>query len=101
MILGGAMSEESDEIRKFYCANCMNCKVLKGEASDGQKIQKVRCAAGHWKKKLGGEKYYNFASVLRRTQSGCPDYEATGEPKPLIKRLKKTMPTKDETYISD
>ena len=95
------MSEESDKTNKFYCANCANCKIFVGTVSDGKKIQKVRCAAGHWKKASGGEKFYNYANVLKRTQTECTDYDAIGDSRPFIRKLKKTIPSKENTYISD
>ncbi|WGK69685.1 hypothetical protein P0082_02135 [Candidatus Haliotispira prima] len=95
------MSEESGKTGKTYCANCINCKLVKALTDDGVSIQKVRCDAGHWKKKLGEEKLYRYATVARRTMRLCPDYDEMGEPKAFMKELKKTLPSKDDAYTVD
>ena len=84
------MPEDREKTGKIYCANCKNCKVLLLAASDGESKRRVRCAAGHWKKKLGGEKMYAVKNVLNRVPpiNPCPDYDEMGETKPYVKELR-------------
>ena len=95
------MSEESGKTDKIFCANCIHCKLVRASTDDGQVTHKVRCDAGHWKKKLGEEKLYKYATVMRRAMINCPDYDEMGEPRAFMKELKKTLPSKDETYTVD
>ena len=84
---------------KIYCANCVNCKLVRSPAgSSGQYQLRVRCAAGKWRKKLGEEKIYKYFTVARRSLDECDAYEPMGDPKEYIKELKKTLPIKDEVY---
>ena len=87
--------------KKMYCANCKNCKVVLLAASDGSSLQKVRCAAGHWKKPLGEEKLFPLATVPRRVVRNCPDYDEMGEPKQYMKELKKNLPPKTTDTYAD
>ena len=92
------MSERSGKTGKIYCANCLNCKIVHASTDDGMPIKKVRCAAGHWKKKLGEEKLYKYASVDRRTKEYCPDYDEMGDSRAFMKELKKILPSKSDVY---
>lgn len=84
---------------KIYCANCVNCKLVRSSAgSSGQYQLRVRCDAGKWRKKLGEEKIYKYFTVARRSLDECDTYEPMGDPKEYIKELKKTLPIKDEVY---
>jgi hypothetical protein len=49
-------NESTFEQGKIYCANCVNCKLLRTANGSSQYQLRVRCAAGMWKKKLGEEK---------------------------------------------
>ena len=93
------MPEEKE--KRMYCANCKNCKVIRELASDGSPLQKVRCAAGHWTKPLGGEKLYPLATVPRRTVHNCLDYDEMGETKQYMKELKKNLPSKNNDIYVD
>jgi hypothetical protein len=85
--------------RKIYCANCKHCKLVRNAQGDGSQYQlRVRCDAGMWKKKLGGEKFYKYFTVARRSIEECELYEAMGDEKEFIRELKKTLPIKDEVY---
>ncbi|MCF7929671.1 MAG: hypothetical protein K9L68_13305 [Spirochaetales bacterium] len=84
---------------KIYCANCKHCKLVSTPAdSPNEYYLRVRCDAGKWKKKLGGEKYYKYFTVTRRSIEYCDAYEPMGEVKDFIRDLKRTLPIKDETY---
>ena len=85
---------------KIYCANCINCKLIRVSNSNENQYQlRVKCTAGKWKKKLGEEKYYKYFTVARRSLEECDKYETMGEAKQYIKELKKNLPIKDEIYI--
>lgn len=86
---------------KIYCANCVNCKLLRTPTGSSQYQLRVRCAAGMWKKKLGEEKFYKYFTVARRSQDECEAYEPMGDTKQFIKELKKTLPIKDELYAEN
>ena len=84
---------------KIYCANCEHCKLVQAESENsGQYVLRVRCDAGMWLKKLGGEKYYKYFTVARRSLDECESYAPMGDPKEFIKELRKTLPIKDEVY---
>ena len=87
------------ETGKIYCANCIHCKLVPspGNTTD-QFYLRVRCDAGKWKKKLGGEKQYKYFTVTRRSIDCCDSYEDMGEPQDFIRDLKKTLPIRDEVY---
>ena len=94
-------SEKTDEKpqAKIYCANCEHCKLVQAASENsGQYVLRVRCDAGMWKKKLGGEKYYKYFTVARRSLDKCEHYAPMGDPKEFIKELRKTLPIKDEVY---
>ena len=85
---------------KIYCANCMNCKLIRmGEGEDGKYVLRVRCAAGKWKKKLGEEKFYKYFTVARRSMVECDSYQPMGDSRTYIRELRKTLPIKDEVYL--
>jgi hypothetical protein len=84
---------------KIYCANCSNCKLVRAPAADGGQYHlRVRCIAGKWKKKLGGEKLYKYFTVARRSLDECDAYEPMGEVKEFLKELRRTLPIRDEAY---
>jgi len=84
---------------KVYCANCVNCKLIKIPMGNGDQYGlRVRCAAGKWRKKLGEEKVYKYFTVIRRTVDQCDAYEPMGDVEIFLKELKKSLPIKDEIY---
>ncbi len=87
------MSEKSGKVGKIYCANCINCKIVKAYTDDGAAVKKVRCAAGHWKKRKGAEKLYQYDTVTRRTIDTCLDYGEMGDTRAFIKELKRNLPS--------
>jgi hypothetical protein len=90
---------KKNKTRKIYCANCRHCKLVRSPQGDVSQYQlRVRCDAGKWRKKLGGEKYYKYFTVARRSIEECDMYEPMGEEKEFIRELKKTLPIKDEVY---
>ncbi|ULQ60377.1 hypothetical protein K7I13_03455 [Brucepastera parasyntrophica] len=90
---------EALEQGKIYCANCIHCKLVPSPAnSSGQFYLRVRCAAGKWNKKMGGEKLYKYFTVTRRSIDCCDSYEPMGDAADFISDLKKTLPIKDEIY---
>ena len=85
---------------RIYCANCVNCKLVR-EVQGGMRYSlRVRCDAGKWRKKLGEEKIYKYFTVARRSLDSCDAYEPMGDPKDFMKELKKSLPIKDEIYTS-
>jgi len=88
--------------RKIYCANCMHCKLFRTFTEEGKYVLRVRCAAGRWRKKLGGEKLYKYFTVARRALDECDFYSEMGESKPFMKDLRRNLPVKDEIFdVSD
>jgi hypothetical protein len=84
---------------KIYCANCIHCKLVPTPGDQtGQFYLRVRCDAGKWKKKLGGEKQYKYFTVTRRSIDCCDVYEPMGEPAEFISDLRRTLPIRDELY---
>lgn len=95
-------TDEGFDAGKIYCANCIHCKLVPSPAdSSGQFYLRVRCDAGKWKKKLGGEKQYKYFTVTRRSIDCCDSYEAMGDASDFICDLKKTLPIRDEIYDKD
>lgn len=94
--------EEADSSyeEKVYCANCENCILFKQEDENTANTYhlRVRCAANHWTKKKGGEKFYKYFTVARRKLDFCEDYLPMGDAKEFLKELKKSLPISDETY---
>ena len=82
---------------RVYCANCVNCKLVRASEEDGY-VLRVRCAAGKWRKKLGEEKLYKYFTVVRRVMDECDAYEPMGDESEFLKDLKNTLPLKDELY---
>lgn len=94
-----APDDEEYSSDKIYCANCSNCKIVRAHEGNGtQYYLRVKCAAGKWVKKLGGEKFYKYFTVARRSLPDCDGYNPMGEPKDYIKELKNNLPIKDELY---
>ena len=85
---------------KIYCANCMNCKLVRSITDDGNYVLRVRCSAGKWLKKLGDEKMYKYFTVARRSIDRCESYTPMGEEKTFLRELRETLPMKDEVYNS-
>lgn len=95
------LSDAHNENRKekIFCANCINCKLVRSPAVDGEQyFLRVRCNAGKWRKKLGGEKVYKYFTVARRSLDECDAYEPMGDAREFIRELKKSLPIKDEAY---
>ena len=89
----------SAQTEKIYCANCINCKLVRTPSGNAnQYYLRVRCAAGKWKKKLGGEKFYKYFTVARRSLDDCDAYEPMGDAREFIRDLRKSLPIKDELY---
>lgn len=96
-----ARGSEGGSSGKIYCANCINCKLVRNPRGGGDQFYlRVRCAAGKWRKKLGDEKVYKYFTVARRSLTYCDSYEPMGDPREFIRDLKKTLPIKDEMYSS-
>ena len=93
-------SQDSVQIaEKVFCANCSHCKIVREKDGNGsQYYLRVKCDAGKWKKKLGGEKVYKYFTVARRSLKECDSYSPMGDPKEFLKELKKNLPIKDELY---
>ncbi len=84
---------------KIYCANCNHCKLVRTTSGNAnQYYLRVRCAAGHWKKKLGEEKVYKYFTVARRSLDSCESYIPMGDAREFIRDLRKSLPIKDELY---
>ena len=83
------MSKIKNLYKKIYCANCKNCQLVIAGTIDGVLKRKVRCAAGHWRKKLGGEKLLAIEAVPNLVPPGkpciCPDYDEKDAPIMYIK----------------
>lgn len=84
----------------IYCANCENCILFKETTEDSQNhyYLRVKCGAGNWNKKKGGEKYYKYFTVARRKTDFCKDYLPMGDAKSFLKDLKSNLPLSDEIY---
>jgi hypothetical protein len=84
---------------KIYCANCIHCKlVLARTRHEAQYVQRIRCAAGKWKKKLGEEKLYKYCTITRRYLDSCDAYDEMGDTRTFVRELRKKVPNKDELY---
>jgi hypothetical protein len=93
---------DDEKKEKIYCANCIHCKVVRTPSEDSdQYFLRVRCVAGKWRKKLGGEKVYKYFTVARRSIDECDSYEPMGDPTEFIRDLKKTLPIRDEAYTAE
>lgn len=91
--------QDNYSAEKVYCANCCHCKIVRTLEDNGtQYYLRVRCSAGKWVKKLGGEKFYKYFTVARRSVGNCDSYVPMGEPREFLRELKKTLPIKDEPY---
>ncbi len=83
---------------KIYCANCSHCKLITSPAGQDQFYLRVRCDAGKWKKKMGEEKIHKYFTVSRRSIDSCDAYEPMGDEEEYMRELRKTLPSKDESY---
>jgi len=83
---------------KIYCANCIHCKLVPSPAGGGKYYLRVKCEAGKWRKKLGGEKVYKYFTVARRSIVHCDAYEDMGDGREFIRDLKATLPSSDIVY---
>lgn len=98
---GAPATISTSQSEKIYCANCINCKLVRTpNGNAGQYYLRVRCAAGKWRKKLGEEKVYKYFTVARRSIDSCDEYVPMGDPKEYLKELKRNLPIKDEIYTS-
>ncbi len=96
--LEGSVVEEFHE-DKIYCANCVNCKVVKVALGNGSQYQlRVRCSVGKWQKKSGEEKLHKYFTLSRRILDQCDSYNPMGDSRSFLKELKAVLPTKDEVY---
>lgn len=93
-------SADIAETGRIYCANCIHCKLVATPADDspGRFHLRIRCDAGKWKKKLGGEKMYKYFTVTRRNIVCCDSYESMGEDGAFISDLRNSLPIRDELY---
>jgi hypothetical protein len=98
---GGYPEAEQDyHPGKIYCANCIHCKLVPARFSgDERYVLRIRCAAGKWKKKLGGEKLYKYCTITRRYLDSCDAYEEMGDTRTYLRELRKSLPEKDELYV--
>lgn len=92
------LATEEIQESKIYCANCSHCKLVTSPAGTDQFYLRVRCAAGKWKKKMGEEKIHKYFTVSRRSIDYCDSYEPMGDVIEYMKELRKTLPSKDESY---
>ena len=93
------VEDDSYDTGKIYCANCIHCKLVPAPGNaTGQFYLRVRCDAGKWTKKLGGEKQYKYFTVTRRSIDCCDTYEPMGDAAEFISDLRKTLPIRDELY---
>lgn len=96
------LQESHEQCGKIYCANCIHCKLVPAPAeTTGQFYLRVRCDAGKWKKKLGGEKQYKYFTVTRRSIDFCDSYEPMGDTEEFLNDLRRTLPIRDELYEKD
>jgi hypothetical protein len=98
VLLGSSNQQKSEEEEKVYCANCKNCKLIRIQDSNGKFRLRVKCAAGKWTKKKGGEKYHKYFTVTRRKEEACDSYIPMGSEKEFLKDLKRELPTEDIEY---
>lgn len=84
--------------QRIYCANCTHCKLIRTHAEHDTYMLRIRCNAGKWRKRLGGEKLYKYCTVVRRSVAHCDSYMAMGEMKPFLKQLRISLPVSDEVY---
>ena len=68
--------------------------VREKDGNGSQYYLRVRCDAGKWKKKLGGEKVYKYFTVARRSLEECDCYVPMGDPRNFLKTLKRRFPLK-------
>lgn len=96
---GENATETGSRTHRIYCANCLNCKLVIQETSEGDGyVLRVRCAAGKWRKKVGDEKYYKYFTLMRRNVETCDGYVSMGEMRDYMTDLKRSLPTKDEVF---
>ncbi len=89
---------EAEREGRIYCANCIHCKLVPSPAGGGQYYLRVRCDAGMWRKKLGGEKLYKYCTVAYRSIEGCSRYEDMGDGPEFLRDLRSSLPAADELY---
>lgn len=93
-------SDSDDQKDRVFCANCKNCKLIRVEGSADKFKLRVRCSAGKWTKKKGGEKFYKYFTVVRRKLPFCDSYIPMGSEKEFLQDLKRELPTEDVEYES-
>jgi hypothetical protein len=97
---GQSITDDDFYSGKIYCANCINCKLVPTkDEGDTKYTLKIRCAAGKWKKKLGDEKLYKYATIFRRYLDTCSAYDEMGDAREFIRELRKSLPNRDEPFI--
>lgn len=93
------MDLEDPKTPKIFCANCVNCTLVKVPVGNGSQYQlRVRCAAGQWNKKSGEEKLHKYFTLARRTCDSCDHYVTMGDTRGFLRELRASLPTKDELY---
>jgi hypothetical protein len=83
---------------KIYCANCIHCKLIPGEAEKESSVLRIRCSAGKWKKKQGEEKFYKYCTVTRRRGDFCDAYEEMGDSREFMRELRENLSGKNGLF---
>ncbi len=90
---------DNPKAHKIFCANCVNCKLVKIPVGNGSQYQlRVRCTAGVWNKKSGEEKLHKYFTLARRTCETCDHYVTMGDTRGFLRELRASLPTRDELY---
>ena len=81
----------------LYCADCVNCKVIKQFNKDNSTyIKKIRCSKKQWLYPSGKEKLYEYFTLPQHRVKFCKFYEPMSESKDelqdYIKNLLITLP---------
>jgi len=63
----------------IFCANCLHCKVFKGEDSRGRAELRIKCAKNQWRTSSGKNPQYSYRRVLNRRMVVCPHYDSMGD----------------------
>lgn len=92
------MAMATERGTRIHCANCMHCKLVPSPAGSGGYVLRVRCDAGKWLKKSGGEKIYKYCTVAQRSLDGCESYVDMGDGPEFMRDLRTTLPAIDEVY---
>ena len=64
----------------LYCADCVNCKVLKQFNSNKSTfVKKIRCSKEQWQYPSGKEKLYEYFTLLQHRPDFCLHYDPNSE----------------------